>query len=110
MQDTMADLQQPETLPAAPAGAEKVFLYAKPEGIDGFVKAALSADVRHLVLLSSGGIGALVGRSAEIFAIVKWAGAVALIVGHSGLVMIGLGISVAATGRRDWPRGQLTHG
>ena len=37
-----ADLERPETLPAALAGAELVFLYAKPDGIDGFVQAAVS--------------------------------------------------------------------
>lgn len=46
----------PETLPAALEGATRVFLYAKPAGIDGFVTAARSAGVRHVVLLSSGAI------------------------------------------------------
>jgi len=32
-----ADLTDPATLPAALAGAERAFLYAHPEGIDGFV-------------------------------------------------------------------------
>ncbi|MEV6275072.1 NAD(P)H-binding protein [Nocardia sp. NPDC051832] len=48
-----ADLDRPETLPAALDGAQSVFLYAKPEGIDGFVAAAESAGVQHVVLLSS---------------------------------------------------------
>jgi len=51
-----ADLDSPETLPAALEGAEKVFLYAKPDGIDGFVAAARSAGVQHLVLLSSASV------------------------------------------------------
>lgn len=48
-----ADLDAPETLPAALEGAAQVFLYAKPAGIDAFVTAARSAGVRHVVLLSS---------------------------------------------------------
>lgn len=55
-QVAVADLEQPRTLPAALAGAGKVFLYAKPDGIGGFVEAALSAGVRHVVLLSSGAV------------------------------------------------------
>lgn len=51
-----ADLDSPETLPAALEGAEKVFLYAKPDGIEGFVAAARSAGVRHVVLLSSASV------------------------------------------------------
>jgi uncharacterized protein YbjT (DUF2867 family) len=57
-----ADLEQPETLPAALAGAEKVFIYAKPNGIEGFVEAARSAGIRHVVLLSS---AAVVNADAE---------------------------------------------
>jgi len=51
-----ADLENPETLPAVLDGAQRVFLYAKPEGIDGFVTAAESAGVQHVVLLSSGAV------------------------------------------------------
>ena len=51
-----ADLDNPDTLPAALDGAQRVFLYAKPEGIDGFVAAAESAGVQHVVLLSSGSV------------------------------------------------------
>ncbi len=51
-----ADLEQPETLPAALEGAQRVFLYAKPEGIDGFVAAAEAAGVQHVVFLSSGAV------------------------------------------------------
>jgi uncharacterized protein YbjT (DUF2867 family) len=49
-----ADLENPETLPAVLDGAQRVFLYTKPEGIDGFVTTAESAGVQHVVLLSSG--------------------------------------------------------
>src|SRR6266516_6823303 len=51
-----ADLDRPETLAAALTGAERVFLYARPLGIDGFVTAARSAGVRHVVLLSSAAV------------------------------------------------------
>ncbi|MBF6339930.1 NAD(P)H-binding protein [Nocardia abscessus] len=51
-----ADLERPDTLPAALEGAERVFLYAKPDGIDGFVSAAETSGVRHVVLLSSGAV------------------------------------------------------
>ncbi|MCR6486418.1 NAD(P)H-binding protein [Amycolatopsis sp. OK19-0408] len=49
-----ADLEDPSTLDAALAGVESVFLYTRPSGIEGFVKAAEAAGVRHVVLLSSG--------------------------------------------------------
>jgi uncharacterized protein YbjT (DUF2867 family) len=51
-----ADLERPETLPTALAGAAKVFLYAKPDGVEGFVQAARAARVRHVVLLSSASV------------------------------------------------------
>lgn len=51
-----ADLDAPHTLPAALEGASQVFLYAKPEGVDGFVTAARAAGVRHVVLLSSAAV------------------------------------------------------
>jgi len=38
MQVAAADLERPETLPAVLEGAEKVFLYAKPRGVHGFVQ------------------------------------------------------------------------
>ncbi|MFI5590654.1 NAD(P)H-binding protein [Amycolatopsis sp. NPDC051758] len=49
-----ADLEDPSTLDAALDGVRSVFLYVRPQGIEGFVKAAEAAGVRHVVLLSSG--------------------------------------------------------
>jgi uncharacterized protein YbjT (DUF2867 family) len=49
-----ADLTRPETLAAALDGVHRVFLYALPDGIDNFVKAAEAAGVEHVVVLSSG--------------------------------------------------------
>jgi uncharacterized protein YbjT (DUF2867 family) len=57
-----ADLECPETLPAALEGARKVFLYAHPDHADGFVAAAEAAGVRHVVLLSSSSV---VGKDAD---------------------------------------------
>lgn len=51
-----ADLTEPDTLKAALDGAARVFLYATPEGADGFAKAALDAGVEHVVLMSSGSV------------------------------------------------------
>ncbi|KAB8189992.1 NAD(P)H-binding protein [Nonomuraea phyllanthi] len=51
-----ADLDRPDTLPAALEGATSAFIYAKPDGIDGFLKAARAAGVRHVVLLSSAAV------------------------------------------------------
>jgi uncharacterized protein YbjT (DUF2867 family) len=56
LQVAAADLEEPGTLPAALAGAAKVFLYAKPAGIQGLVEAARAAGVRHVVLLSSAAV------------------------------------------------------
>ncbi|GAA0396823.1 NAD(P)H-binding protein [Microbispora corallina] len=47
------DLSAPETLPAALAGVEAVFLYAVPGSAPAFVRAALDAGVRRVVMLSS---------------------------------------------------------
>ena len=49
-----ADLEDPSTLDTALDGVRSVFLYVRPQGIEGFVKAAEAAGVRHVVLLSSG--------------------------------------------------------
>jgi len=51
-----ADLTRPETLPTALDGVTRVFLYAQPEGIDGFVQAAQAAGVERVVLLSSSSV------------------------------------------------------
>lgn len=48
-----ADILKPETLADALKGITKVFLYAKPEGIDGFMREAVAAEIKHIVLLSS---------------------------------------------------------
>ncbi|RSM42274.1 nucleoside-diphosphate sugar epimerase [Amycolatopsis balhimycina DSM 5908] len=58
-----ADLEDPSTLDAALEGVSSVFLYTRPQGIEGFVKAAEAAGVRHVVLLSSG--ATLEPRSAQ---------------------------------------------
>jgi uncharacterized protein YbjT (DUF2867 family) len=58
-----ADLEDPSTLDHALDGVEAVFLYTRPSGIEGFVKAAEAAGVRHVVLLSSG--ATLEPRSAQ---------------------------------------------
>jgi uncharacterized protein YbjT (DUF2867 family) len=82
VQVVAADLELPETLPAALDGAEKVFLYAKPDGVEGFVAAARSAGVRHVVLLSSGAIDA---DGAEHNPIAHYHRAVELAIEQSGM-------------------------
>jgi uncharacterized protein YbjT (DUF2867 family) len=56
MQVAIADLEQPESLTDALEGAGKIFLYAKPRGIQGFVNAATAAGAQHVVLLSSAAV------------------------------------------------------
>ncbi|WP_410590893.1 NAD(P)H-binding protein [Amycolatopsis sp. lyj-23] len=58
-----ADLEEASTLEPALDGVSAVFLYVRPQGIEGFVKAAEAAGVRHVVLLSSG--ATLEPRSAQ---------------------------------------------
>lgn len=58
-----ADLEDAATLGPALDGVSAVFLYVRPQGIDGFVKAAEAAGVRHVVVLSSG--ATLEPRSAQ---------------------------------------------
>ncbi|KDN18427.1 NAD(P)H-binding protein [Amycolatopsis rifamycinica] len=48
-----ADLEDASTLEPALEGISAVFLYTQRQGIDGFVKTAEAAGVRHVVLLSS---------------------------------------------------------
>lgn len=61
-----ADLDRPETLPPVLVGADRVFLYAKPEGISGFVQAAEAAGVRHVVFLSSSTVASPDAESSPI--------------------------------------------
>jgi uncharacterized protein YbjT (DUF2867 family) len=77
-----ADLERPETLGPALDGAQKVFLYARPRGIDGFVSAARAAGVRQVVLLSS---AAVLGRDPEHNPIARDHRAVELAFEDSGL-------------------------
>ncbi|MEO6089880.1 MAG: NAD(P)H-binding protein [Umezawaea sp.] len=51
-----ADLTEPNTLGAALDGVATVFLYAPTAGAEGFVDAARTAGVEHVVLLSSGSV------------------------------------------------------
>jgi len=48
-----ADLTDPSSLGDVLTGVDKVYLYAHPSGVDGFVAAAQDAGVRHVVLLSA---------------------------------------------------------
>ncbi|MDJ0379694.1 NAD(P)H-binding protein [Streptomyces sp. G-G2] len=50
------DLTDPATFPAALKGVRSVFLYAAAEGIDDFVKEAVTAGVQHIALLSSSSV------------------------------------------------------
>jgi uncharacterized protein YbjT (DUF2867 family) len=94
-----ADLEQPATVPAALAGAAKVFLYAKPAGIQGFVKAALAAGIQHVVLLSS---GAVINADAEHNPIARQHRAVELAIERSGLEWTFIRPGMFATNTRWW--------
>jgi uncharacterized protein YbjT (DUF2867 family) len=94
-----ADLERPETLPAALDGAEKVFLYAKPDGIEGFVAAARSAGVRQVVLLSS---AAVVSPGAEHNPIAQAHRTVELAIERSGLAWTFIRPGMFATNTRWW--------
>jgi len=94
-----ADLERPETLPAALEGAEKVFLYAKPDGIQGFVAAARSAGVRHVVLLSS---GAVVNSDAEHNPIARQHRAVEVAIEQSGMAWTFIRPGMFATNTLWW--------
>jgi uncharacterized protein YbjT (DUF2867 family) len=48
-----ADLADPASFKEALDGVEKVFLFPNPAGIEGFLKVAKTAGVRHIVALSS---------------------------------------------------------
>jgi uncharacterized protein YbjT (DUF2867 family) len=94
-----ADLERPETMPAALAGAGQVFLYAKPDGIEGFVTAAESAGVRHVVLLSS---AAVVSASAEHSPIALRHRTVELAIERSNLDWTFIRPGMFATNTRMW--------
>jgi uncharacterized protein YbjT (DUF2867 family) len=94
-----ADLELPETLPAALAGARKVFLYAKPDGVEDFVQAAVSAGVQHVVLLSS---AAIVGAGAEHNPIARQHRTVELAIEQSGLDWTFIRPWMFATNTRLW--------
>ncbi|MET7333577.1 NAD(P)H-binding protein [Nonomuraea sp. NPDC005650] len=49
----LCDLADPATFDAALAGVTKVFLYAEPRGLGGFLTRAAAAGVEHVVLLSA---------------------------------------------------------
>jgi uncharacterized protein YbjT (DUF2867 family) len=99
VQVAAADLEQPDTLPAALAGAGKVFLYAKPAGIAGFVVAARSAGVQHAVLLSS---AAVVSASAEHNPVARLHRAVELAIEDSGIDWTFIRPGMFATNTRWW--------
>ena len=50
-----ADLAEPDSLGPALAGVTKVFLYAEPGGLSGFIAAARAAGIERIVLLSARG-------------------------------------------------------
>jgi uncharacterized protein YbjT (DUF2867 family) len=99
VQVAAADLEQPATVPAALAGASKAFLYAKPAGIEGFVKAALAAGIRHVVLLSS---GAVINADAEHNPIARQHRAVELAIERSRLEWTFVRPGMFATNTRWW--------
>src|SRR6266568_8223062 len=99
-----ADLENPDTLPAVLDGAQRVFLYAKPEGIDGFVTAAESAGVQHVVLLSS---GAVVHPGAERNPIARAHAAVESAIEKSGLAWTFIRPGMFATNTLWWWRNSI---
>jgi len=94
-----ADLEQPATLPAALAGAGKVFLYARPAGVQGFAEAARAAGVGHVVLLSS---AAVVSADAEHNPIARQHRAVELAIEQSGIDWTFIRPGMFATNTRWW--------
>ncbi len=50
------DLARPDAVAAALDGVDRVFLYAEPGGIEELIRAAETAGVRHVVLLSSAAV------------------------------------------------------
>jgi uncharacterized protein YbjT (DUF2867 family) len=96
-----ADLTDPATLPAALAGAERAFLYAHPEGIDGFVRAAHAAGLRRVVLLST---AALSRPGNEDSPIARRHRAVEEAIESSGLEWTFVRAGMFATNTRAWAR------
>ena len=99
-----ADLERPETLPAALAGAGKVFVYAKPDGAEGFAEAAAAAGVQHIVLLSS---AAVVNPDAEHNPIARQHRAVELAIERSGIDWTFIRPGMFATNTRWWWQRQI---
>ena len=56
VETALVDLSRPETLGPALTGVDRVFLYAEPSGVDGFVAAARAAGVQQVVVLSSASV------------------------------------------------------
>lgn len=56
LEHVQADLNVPDSLPAALRGVRRAFLYVQPGGIAGFIQAAKLAGVEHVVLLSSASV------------------------------------------------------
>ncbi|HEY2763518.1 MAG TPA: SDR family oxidoreductase [Pseudonocardiaceae bacterium] len=52
------DLRQPESLPAAMAGVDRLFLFPVPDQVTAVLDAATAAGVRRVVLLSSSAVAA----------------------------------------------------
>ncbi|MCW2934045.1 MAG: NmrA family protein [Actinomycetia bacterium] len=99
VQVAAADLDQPGTLPAALAGARKVFLYARAAGIAGFTEAARTAGVQHVVLLSS---AAVVSASADHNPIARQHRAVEAAIEQSGIDWTFIRPGMFATNTRWW--------
>lgn len=51
-----ADLTEPDSLRPALRGVRKIFLYARPQGVDGVLALAREAGVEHIVVLSSAAV------------------------------------------------------
>jgi uncharacterized protein YbjT (DUF2867 family) len=94
-----ADLECPETLPAALHGAGQVFLYCKPGGIGGFVAAARAAGVERVALLSS---AAVVNSDAERNPIARDHRAVEAALEQSGIAWTFIRPGMFATNTRWW--------
>ena len=56
VESVVADLVKPETIATALKGVTKVFLYANPDGVQGFIQEAKIANIKHIVLLSSSSV------------------------------------------------------